>query len=88
MTGLSKDSDPRLDVAEVQGVLESRHRVASLLSDDLHHGKLLRVASNKVEERQLVKVLGLLVARLHNLTDQLIAFAKQSRSNLPGGFPT
>lgn len=70
MTSLSQDSNPSLDVTEVERVLESRHRIASLLGNDLHHGELLSVASDEVEERELVKTLCLLVARLDNLCCQ------------------
>jgi hypothetical protein len=50
LTGLSKNCNPSLDITEVQRVLKPRHSVSSLLSNDLHHGELLRVASDEVEE--------------------------------------
>ena len=67
LTGLSQDSNSGLDITEVERVLESRHRIASLLGNNLHHSELLSVASDEVEERELVKALGLLVTRLDNL---------------------
>ena len=67
MTRLAQDGNARLDVAQEQGVLEARHVVAPLLRDCLHHAEALRVAGDEVEERQLVKALGLLVRRLDDL---------------------
>ena len=67
LTGLSQDSNSGLDITEVERVLESRHRIAPFLSNDLHHGELLSVSSDEVEERELVEALCLLVTRLDNL---------------------
>jgi hypothetical protein len=67
LTGLSQDSNPSLDITEIQRVLESRHCLSSLLSDDLHHSQLLGVSSDEVKERELVERLCFLVASLDDL---------------------
>ena len=62
-----EDLHSLLDVAEVERVLEL---AAGVLPDlgDLHHLlQLFQVAGDQVEEAELVKVLGPLVAHLHHL---------------------
>lgn len=90
LTGLSQDGDPSLDVTQVKRVLESRHRVTSLLSNDLHHSQPLGVTSHEVKERKLVEALGLLVARLDDLDSSQLDLQNpvKRRRSLPGGYRT
>ena len=62
-----EDLDPLLDVAEVERVLEVARGVLPDLGDLHHLAQLLSVARDEVQERQLVKVLGPLVAHLNHL---------------------
>ena len=68
MPCLSKDRHPRRDVAEIEGVLEARHGIASLGSDSLHHAQFLGIACEEIQEREFVEVLRLLVRGLKYLS--------------------
>jgi hypothetical protein len=67
LRSLPQHGDPALDIPEVQRVLEPRHLISTLGSNDLHHAQSLSIPSNEIQERQLVKVLCLLIRSLHNL---------------------
>ena len=67
LPGLLQDIDALAHVAEVQRVLEAPHDVPAHLRDLEHLGELLDVPGDEVQEREALKVLGLLVAELHDL---------------------
>ena len=52
-----------------------RHVISSFGCDGLHHTEFLDVASDKIQERQLVKVACLLISRFH---DRVIALFQRS----------
>ena len=52
--------------------MEPRHWVTPSLCDFQHLGQLVGAASCKVQERQSVKILGLLVRLLHDLQQKTV----------------
>jgi hypothetical protein len=66
-SNFTQHCDPSLDVTQVQSVVEPRHLVTSHFCNLGHLGKLLRVASDEVEEGESVKVLRTLVGGLDDL---------------------
>lgn len=66
-SNLAQHVDPRLDVTEVEGIVETTHLISTHFCNLGHLGQLLGVASDEVEEREAIKVLGPLVSNLDNL---------------------
>jgi hypothetical protein len=59
--------NPVLDVPSVEGVLEPRGEVATVLCNLGHSCELLLVTSGKVQERQFIKVSLFLISHLNYL---------------------
>lgn len=91
-SNLAQDVDPRLDVAEVEGIVEATHLISTHLCNLGHLCELLRVAGNEVEEREAVKVLGALVGDLDDLFEgagcqRAVESEEERRKNEPCGYP-
>lgn len=91
-SSLFQDRDAALDITEIERVLETRHLVASLDGNPVHHAQLLLVTGNEVEEGELVEILGLLIGQFDNLwqpSDSVCARAisLQPRLDIPGDYP-
>lgn len=82
LPSLTQNGNSCLHIPSKQGILESRHVVASLLCDSLHHAKSLLIAGGHVQERKFVELLGLLVRRFDNL--ERLAFFRAYFKSEPG----
>ena len=65
---LLQGGNPRCHVAQVEGIVEARHLLASHLRDLEHLCQLFLVAREEIKEREPVEVLCLLVGNLDDLT--------------------
>ena len=79
---LQSHLDPLLNISEVKGVLEVSRRVLSDFGDLHHLPKFLEVAGDEVEEGELVKILGALVAHFNNLVDSSVKKEELNQSTL------
>lgn len=66
-TNLPQNSYSTGNVARIQRVVETRHGIPTSISDLLHFRQFFGATSGEVEERQFVKVFGLLVRLLDDL---------------------
>ncbi len=83
LTCVFQDVDALADVAQVKRVVEAAHDVVAHLADLQHLCQLLHVAGDQVQEAQALKVLGLLVAVLHDL---VVALAQRLHTQPVPGF--
>ena len=67
MTSLTQHVNSSTDIAQVQRVLEPRHVVSPSLRNHRHLAQVLHVASDEVQEGELVKLLRLLERLFDNL---------------------
>ncbi|KAH3668500.1 hypothetical protein OGAPHI_002254 [Ogataea philodendri] len=65
-TGFNESVDSLFNGIQVKSVLEQRREVASVFGDLLHLGQFVSFTGNKVDERQFLQFLELLIDKLNN----------------------